>query len=195
MLTSPPCFCTISRNLPNALPLSSSSVSSACTACSSVQRSPCPASIIMCLAISTQCARNPGGPSPLSVSIASSSSSALPTALPSGWFISLMTATTLRPASAPMPTIMRASSRALSNSRMNAPSPTFTSSTMPRAPPAIFLLIMLLAISGKLETVLVTSRSAYNLPSAGASSPVCPASTMPISCVCRWNSPVDSSTR
>ena len=43
---------------------------------------------------------------------------------------------------------------------MNAPSPTFTSSTIASAPAAIFLDMMLAAISGMLSTVAVTSRRA-----------------------------------
>ena len=43
---------------------------------------------------------------------------------------------------------------------MNAPEPTFTSSTSAPVPSAIFLLMMLLAMSGIASTVPVTSRSA-----------------------------------
>ena len=43
---------------------------------------------------------------------------------------------------------------------MNAPEPTFTSSTSALVPSAIFLLMMLLAMSGIASTVPVTSRSA-----------------------------------
>ena len=43
---------------------------------------------------------------------------------------------------------------------MNAPSPTLTSSTSRDAPAAIFLDMMLVAISGIDGTVAVTSRSA-----------------------------------
>ena len=43
---------------------------------------------------------------------------------------------------------------------MKAPDPVFTSSTSPPAPSAIFLLMMLLAISGMASTVPVTSRRA-----------------------------------
>ena len=51
---------------------------------------------------------------------------------------------------------------------MNAPLPVFTSRTRPSAPSAIFLLMMLEAISGIASTVPVTSRSAYSFLSAGA---------------------------
>ena len=43
---------------------------------------------------------------------------------------------------------------------MNAPSPTFTSSTIASAPPAIFFDMMLAAMSETSSTVAVTSRSA-----------------------------------
>ena len=43
---------------------------------------------------------------------------------------------------------------------MNAPEPTFTSSTRASVPSAIFLLMIELAISGIDSTVPVTSRSA-----------------------------------
>ena len=48
------------------------------------------------------------------------------------------------------------------------------------APAAIFLLMMDEAISGMDGTVPVTSRRAYNFPSAGARSPLWPESTIPI---------------
>ena len=58
---------------------------------------------------------------------------------------------------------------------MNAPAPTLTSSSTASAPPAIFLLMMLLAMSGIDSTVAVTSRRAYSDLSAGASdSPALP---------------------
>ena len=41
--------------------------------------------------------------------------------------------------------------------------------------------VMLEAISGRLDTVAVTSRSAYSFLSAGARSPVCPMTAMPMS--------------
>ena len=55
-------------------------------------------------------------------------------------------------------------------SRMNAPLPTFTSSTSALVPSAIFLDMIELAISGMDSTVPVTSRRAYSLRSAGARS-------------------------
>ena len=69
-------------------------------------------------------------------------------------------ATVRTPASSPSPTIVRASSRALSTSGMKAPAPTLTSSSTASAPPAIFLLMIELAMSGTDSTVPVTSRRA-----------------------------------
>ena len=53
-----------------------------------------------------------------------------------------------RPSARPAPPWSRASSRARSTSCMNAPEPTFTSSTRAPVPSAIFLLMIELAISG-----------------------------------------------
>ena len=72
----------------------------------------------------------------------------------------LITATTRRLARWPMSTMVRASWRALSRSCIKAPLPHLTSSTMASAPAAIFLLMMLAAMSGRLGTVPVTSRRA-----------------------------------
>ena len=101
-----------------------------------------------------------GGPSPRSVRIASSTSSAFPTARPSGSSIALMTATVRRPAAPPIPTIASARGRAAAAVFMNAPLPALTSRTIASLPAAIFLLMTELAISGMLSTVAVLSRSA-----------------------------------
>lgn len=69
-------------------------------------------------------------------------------------------------------TLVLASSSAASVVFIKAPSPTLTSRTMASAPEAIFLLIMLDAISETLSTVAVTSLKAYSFLSAGAKSPV-----------------------
>ena len=74
--------------------------------------------------------------------------------------MSVSSATVRTPWSLPRATIVRASSRADSRSFMNAPEPTFTSSTSAPVPSAIFLLMIELAISGMASTVPVTSRSA-----------------------------------
>ena len=71
---------------------------------------------------------------------------------------------------------------------INAPLPTLTSSTIAPAPAAIFLLIILLAISGMLSTMAVTSLKAYIFLSAGARLPVCPVSASPISLILSINS-------
>ena len=74
--------------------------------------------------------------------------------------MSVSRATVLTPASVPSATITSASSRACSVVFMNAPVPTFTSSTSAPVPSAIFLLMIEDAISGIASTVPVTSRSA-----------------------------------
>ncbi len=131
-----------------------------------------PASESMLAATCRQCSRKSCGPPPCSVSIASLSSRAFPTAYPNGWFISDSKATALRSASLAIETIISANWRASSRFFIKAPVPTFTSSTMHCAPAAIFLLITEDAIKGIDCTVPVTSRSEYSLPSAGARSPV-----------------------
>ena len=64
------------------------------------------------------------------------------------------------PRSLAISTMSLARSSARSSSGMNAPSPTFTSSSRPSSPSASFLLMMLAAMSGMEETVPVTSRRA-----------------------------------
>ena len=74
--------------------------------------------------------------------------------------MSVSSATVRTPASVPSATMVSASSRARSGVFMNAPEPTFTSSTSEPVPSAIFLLMIDEAISGIASTVPVTSRSA-----------------------------------
>src|SRR5688572_16674531 len=62
---------------------------------------------------------------------------------------------------------------------MNAPLPNFTSSTSASSDSASFLLMMLAVISGMLGTVVVTSRRAYSLLSAGTSSAEAPVTPQP----------------
>ncbi len=100
------------------------------------------------------------GPPPASTSSDSATSSALPAMRPSGVSIAVNSATVFTPCADPSPTIVVASSRARARSFMNAPTPTFTSSTSADVPSAIFLLMMELAISGMDSTVAVTSRNA-----------------------------------
>lgn len=80
--------------------------------------------------------------------------------LPKGISISVIRATVRRPTWLPMRTISRARARESSKVFIKAPEPIFTSSKMASAPAAIFLDMMLEAISGKLSTVAVTSRKA-----------------------------------
>ena len=109
-----------------------------------------------------RCARRvtSAGAVPRSTSNASATSSALPTALPSGASMRVISQTTRRPARVPRPYISRASSRASSTVRQKAPSPTFTSSTIASAPEASFFDITERRDQPGAGTVPVTSRSA-----------------------------------
>ena len=100
-----------------------------------------------------------------------------------------------KPTPAPILTIVSASRRASASVFMNAPRPTFTSSTSTSVPSAIFLLMIDEAMSGMLSTVPVTSRSAYSFLSAGAMSGVCPTSAHPIRSSARRNASRSMSTR
>ncbi len=84
----------------------------------------------------------------------------MPTARPSGACIEVSQATARQPMSRERSTRVRASRSALSRVGMNAPEPTFTSSTSPSRSSASFLLRMLAAMRGMESTVAVTSRSA-----------------------------------
>ncbi len=101
-----------------------------------------------------------GGPPPLSTSIDSSTSRALPARRPSGTAMSVSSATVRTPLASPSPTITSASSRRGATSGRKRPSPTFTSSTSAPVPSAIFFDMIELAISGIASTVAVTSRRA-----------------------------------
>ena len=100
------------------------------------------------------------GPRPCKVSHASRTSNAFPMAQPKGRSISVMSATVRRPTCSPMDTISFASAMESSRVFIKAPLPVLTSRRIRSEPAAIFLLIMLEAISGMLLTVAVTSRSA-----------------------------------
>ena len=128
------------------------------------------------------------GPWPRTVSSASRTSSALPTAAPSGWSMSVSRQTTSRPAWRPSDSIASASTRASSIVFMNAPSPTFTSRTIAWAPAASFFDMIDAAISESWSTVAVTSRSPYSSLSAGTRSPVWPMIARPTSRTCATNS-------
>jgi len=99
--------------------------------------------------------------------------------MPRGCSISVMIATVFLPAPLPISTISLARAKASSNERIKAPFPAFTSRTMASAPAAIFLLIILEAISGIESTVAVTSRRAYKALSAGTRLPDCPVTATP----------------
>ena len=105
----------------------------------------------------------------------------MPAEPPKGTSIRVNRATVRIPASTPSATIRVASSVASPIDFMNAPDPTFTSSTRAVVPSAIFLLMIELAINGIDSTVPVTSRSAYSFRSAGAISPVAAQITAPTS--------------
>ena len=126
--------------------------------------------------------------SPRSMRTASSTSSALPMYMPSGWFMSVTSAATLRPAWQPMCTMSRASLRASSSRSISAPEPLFTSSTIARVPAASFLDSTDDTISGSESTVPVTSRRAYSRLSAGARCALCPATAQPTRCTIDMNS-------
>src|SRR5712692_2895730 len=189
---SPPCAATSSRSLSRPLP--SVSARSMIASARLASRALRPRTSISAPARRASRTRSPG-PRPCSVSIASATSSALPTARPSGWSMSVSSQVTARPCATPIATIARARARADRRSFMNAPLPTFTSSTTAFAPAAIFFNMMLDAMSEIAGTLPVASRNAYNRPSAGASSFVCPVTTMPMRPSCARNSAVVRSTR
>ena len=114
------------------------------------------------------------GPLFLSVSMHSFISRELPTAVPSGWFISVIRAVTFFPIFLAMFTKRRAKVSASFIFRMKAPVPVLTSRIRQSVPSANFLLIMLEAMRGMLSTVAVTSLKAYIFLSAGAILSVCP---------------------
>ena len=71
-----------------------------------------------------------------------------------------MSAMVRRPLCSPIDTIACASPIESSSDFMNAPLPVLTSSTIASEPAASFLLMIDEAMSGRLSTVAVTSRSA-----------------------------------
>ena len=82
----------------------------------------------------------------------------------------------------PISIISSANSLALDFSFINAPNPTVTSNTIFCAPLAIFLLIILDAISGILSTQEIVSLRLYIFLSAGAKFRFCVIMLIPISC-------------
>ncbi len=94
-----------------------------------------------------------------------------------------------------MPTMVCARRRASTCFFMNAPLPTFTSSTRASTPSASFFDMMEDEISGMDSTVPVTSRSEYSLPSAGARRSVWPMKHRPSSESCLVNSSAERLVR
>src|SRR6267378_2635708 len=188
---SPPWASMTSANLRSALPSES--------ACSRRARAASASAVPPNRSISTPrrrvSSRTSGGPRLRRTSIDSRTSTALPTALPSGASIEVSSATQPRPIERQRSTMVRARSRASSSVFMNAPRPTFTSSTRASIPSASFLLKMLEAISGTDSTVAVASRSAYSLRSAGAICAVWPIRQSPSRSTSSTKRAVGRSTR
>ena len=178
-LPSPPSASTISRSLFNAAP-EAIARSAAFLASPIFFAAPPSMSIYALMSTHTSRSGSPLFTSPRSTYTASATSNPLPTARPSGQFMSVISATVRLPSFSPIFTIVDASSRALSSVSMKAPLLVFTSSTIASAPAAIFLLMMLEAISGMLFTVPVTSRRAYINLSAGSSPLDCPMTQRPV---------------
>ena len=87
-------------------------------------------------------------------------STALPAALASGSFMSVMSETVGRPASVATVAMLVASSRAAFSVGMKAPEPVFTSMTRPCSPAASFFDRIEAVMSATDSTVAVTSRMA-----------------------------------
>ena len=185
---SPPWALTNSAILSKALPSLITLSNSFLTV--SLSRSSLAASTIYVPRLRTSLVKS-SGPSPFKVLIASITSSALPTAYPNGWSISVISAVTFLPAPFPIRTISLARLTASASFFINAPLPVLTSRTIASAPEASFLLIILLAISEIFSTVAVTSLSAYIFLSAGARLPVWPVIAIPISLTCLTNASSD----
>ncbi len=191
-LPSPPCAWIISRSLARPLPSSSFLRSMALAdAASSAKRD----NISICSPSSKETSSSGPLVRPDKTSIASLTSSALPTCDPSGSYMWVIRATTSRPLRTPISTIIWDNAIHCSTVFMIAPLPTLTSSTMPCAPPASFLDMILDAIRGIESTVAVTSRSAYSRLSAGTNSLVCPTTQQPTRLAMAINSSSGSSTR
>ena len=133
--------------------------------------------------------------SPRSSSMHSLTSVEFPTAQPSGWFMSVISACDRTPREFPVFTNARANCFALSGSRMNAPEPVFTSMTIASKPAAPFFEMIDATINGIASMVAVASRSAYNFLSAGAISAVCPFIAKPAVSSTERNSFSERSTR
>ncbi len=187
----PPCARIISANFSRPAPLSSALTSFPC-ASSTVPAAPPRTS--MCAPRSRETSRRSPFVRPARTSIASFTSRALPTCVPRGCSIPVTMAVTGLPASVPISTMALASSIAPSSVCMMAPLPVLTSRTIASLPAASFLDMIELAISGRLSTVAVTSRSAYSVLSAGASMPVCPITATPMRLTCSRKASPESAT-
>ena len=181
--TSPPCALIHSRSLAKAAPLSTVSFTRFFASAGVMPEN----STSISVASASHTSRSAPSHSPRKTAIASFTSRMLPTALPSGVSMSVMSAAVFLPQALPIFTISAASSLASADVFMNAPLPTLTSRTMFFEPAASFLLMMLAVMSGMLSTVAVTSRRAYSFLSAGARLPDCPMTATPTSCTCRRN--------
>ena len=127
---------------------------------------------------------------PFKHSIVSIISKLFPIAYPTGSSIFVIIHTVSLFANFPMFFIILDNSIASFSFCIKAPLPHVTSNTILFAPAAIFLLIMLDAISDILSTQLIVSRSAYIFLSAGAKLAVWPIRLMPTFCTFSINSSV-----
>jgi len=153
---SPPCASTIARNRSRAAPPSIASAARASAASWSTPR----VSSSPRAAKSRVSSRKRPPPSPRRRLIASATSSALPTASPKGWDMSVTAVLAFRSKPEASTRQASASSRASSGVFMKAPEPVLTSSRIRSVPTASFLDITLAAIRGTDGTVAVASRSA-----------------------------------
>ena len=148
---------------------------------------PSPASLIIWAPIPDIISFISSGILPFKHCIVSNISNVFPTARPTGSSIFVSTHTVSLFANVPISFIIFEIFMASSFVFINAPLPTVTSSTIFSAPAAIFLLIMLDAISGILPTQEIESLSAYNFLSAGAKFAVWPITLIPTFCTFSMN--------
>src|SRR5215213_6392110 len=127
---SPPWARIMARQMSMARPDASTSAGSSSSR---------PAAASISRARTTVSSTTSGGPPPASTSTASRTSKALPTVRPSGVDMSVSSATVRTPSAVPSSTMAWASSAAGRRSFMNAPEPTFTSSTNAPVPSALVL--------------------------------------------------------
>ncbi len=116
----------------------------------------------------TTSSRVSGDPPPCKTRMLPITSRAFPMWVPMGWSMVVSWATVLMPSPSAVRTMEVASSLAWSTVCMNAADPVLTSNTNAVSPSAAFFEMMDAVMSGTLSIVCVTSRMAYNTPSAGA---------------------------